>query len=318
MKDNLIIASKLLSDFNNFLEKRSALFVTHLEEFLNSALQWHFQMWEKEQELLGQDKKLDEWSMYSDLSRTINSIVQKIELLGLKNKASSLLLKKLDQQTDRYKKTSISSRYYVEYLLDTFYQVFFQEIYGSSDRYNIWNSYFPEKWKVTKNNLESSDNILSKISLKNFLEWASDRIWRASDDNDFPLHDISTNLFPEVDPILWSKILIFVFSPYSENRLQSVIERPWNFGFAGRVKAYNASEENEIIRMHRDEEIKTYELSYLLFKDQFSIVNLEKYLITLEQLSYSKDSKEERKRTRLYSLFTDLLKFVKASDSGQS
>ena len=67
MKDNLIIASKLLGDFNNFIDKRSTVFLTWSDKTLDSVLQWHFEVWKKEQYLI-QDKKLDEWSMYSELS----------------------------------------------------------------------------------------------------------------------------------------------------------------------------------------------------------------------------------------------------------
>jgi hypothetical protein len=229
MKDNLIIASKLLGDFNNFLDKRSTTFLTRFDGMLDSILQWHFGVWKKEHEYLGQDNKLEEWSMYSDLSRTIDSIFRQIGVRALKEKASFSFFKKLERHAEKYKKESVSSRYYDESLFDTFYQVFFQNIYDSPERFNIWNHYFPKKWKVTKSNLDSSENIITKISLNNFFEWAHDRIWQTSEEKDFPLNDVSTNLFPEVDPILWAKILIFIFAPYSEDRLRSVIERPWNF-----------------------------------------------------------------------------------------
>ncbi len=82
MKDNLIIVSKLLGDFDNFIDKRSAVFLTWSDKTIDSVLQWHFEVWKKEYEYLGQDKNLDKWSMYSELSRTMDSIFRSFEKLN--------------------------------------------------------------------------------------------------------------------------------------------------------------------------------------------------------------------------------------------
>jgi len=270
-------------------------------------------MWKKEHEYLGKKDKREEWSIYSDLSRTIDSIFQHIEMRSLKDRASYSLFSKLERHAEKYEKESVSSRYYDVYLFQTFYQVFFQNIYDSPERFNIWNNYFPGKWKVTKSNLQSSENTISRITLNNFLEWASDRIWNTSEEKDFPLNDVTTNLFPEVDPTLWALILIFIFSPYGDDRISSVIERHWKFGFMGRFRVYSGDQEDEIRRMHDDEEKNTFELSDLLFGQQFSESNLEIYIRSLEKLSlsYSEESVEARKRLRLHALFTKMLHFLK-------
>jgi len=131
MKDNLIITSKLLGDFNNLLDKRSTTFLTRIDGMLDSILQWHFGLWKKEHEFLGQDNKLSEWSMYSDLSRTIDSIFQQFEIRALKERGSFSFFKKLERHAEKNKKESVSSHYYVESLFVTFYQVFFQNIHDS-------------------------------------------------------------------------------------------------------------------------------------------------------------------------------------------
>ena len=310
MKDNLIIASKLLCDFNNFIDKRSTVFLTWSDKTLGSVLQWHFEVWKKEQYLI-QDKKLDEWSMYSELSRSMDSIFRKIEIRALNERASYSFFNKLKNHAEKCKKESVSSRFYNVSLFDSFYQVFFQNIYDAPERFNIWEHYFPGEWKITKSNLQNSENIISQISLNNFWNWASHRIWQASKEKDFPLDDVSRNLFPDVDPILWAKILIFIISPYGEDRLRSVIETPWNFGFMDRVKVYSGPQEDEIRKIYGKEEINTFDLSYFLFKEQFSKINLESYIKSLEQLSYPKESVEENKRLRLHYLFTRMLDFVK-------
>jgi hypothetical protein len=291
------------------MDLRSTIFLAGLDGVLDNILQWHFEMWKKEHEYLGKIDKRDEWRIYSDLSRTIDSIFRHIEMRSLKDRASYSFFSKLERHADKYETESVSSRYYNEYLFGTFYQVYFQNIYDASDRYNIWNRNFPRKWKVTKSNLESSKYTISQITLNNFLEWASNRIWNTSEEKDYLLNDVSTNLFPEVDPILWALILIFIFSPYGDDRIRSVIERPWKFGFVGRFRVYSGNQEDEIRRMNDDEERNTFDLSYFLFGEQFSENNLKIYLRSLEMLSYPEQPVEERKRLRLQTLFTKMLHF---------
>lgn len=312
-KNHLVIASKLLGDFKNFSDNRSTTLLIWRDETLDNILQWHFWMWKKEREYLNIDAKIDEWSIYNELSRTIDSIFLQIETRALTERgASPSFFRSLERHAKKCKNESEPSVYFRESLFGPFYQVFFQKIYDAPDRYNIWNHHFPKKWKVTKNNLQGTENIIAQISLYNFLEWAQGRIWQTSKEKDFSLDDISSNLFPEVDPVLWAKILIFIFSPYGEDRLRSVIERSWNFGFIGRVKVFNSGpQEDEIMNMYGIEEINTFDLSCILFKDHFSRINLESYLKSLEQLSYPKESEEERRRLSLHSLFTKMLDFAK-------
>jgi hypothetical protein len=83
----------------------------------------------------------------------------------------------------------------------------------------------------------------------------------------------------------------------------------------GRVKVSWGPQEDEIRKMHKDEGIKTFDLSYFLFKEQFSKSNLESYIKSLEQLSYPKESEEDGKRLRLHSLFSKMLGFVEETES---
>ncbi|MEW6715181.1 MAG: hypothetical protein AB1306_08850 [Nitrospirota bacterium] len=314
MKDNLIIASKLLGDFNNFIANRSTTFLTRSDGMLSNILEWHFGMWKKGHGYLYKKDKLDVWGLYSDLSRTIDSIFREIETRALKERESFPFFERFKKHAEKYKKESEASRHYNEYLFDTFYQVFFQHIYDAPEKYEIWDHYFPKEWKITKSNLQNPENIISNVSLRHFLKWASGRIWQTREENDFSLNEVSSNLFPEVDPIIWAEILIFFYSPLGEDRFRSVIERPWNFGFG---RAYIYSNEEEISKIFEEEEISTFELSYLLFKNKLSMINLEGYIKSLEKLSYLEESKEERKRLSLLSYFTKMLVFVRKKEQSK-
>jgi hypothetical protein len=317
-KDNLIIASKLLGDFNNFLDNRSSLFLIRMDGMFANILEWHFKLWKNEHEYLGQEGKIEEWGLYGDLSRTLNSIFRQIETRALKERDSFLFIRRLEKHTNEYKKEVVSSRYYIESLFRTFYQVLFQNISEAPDRFDIWEHYFPKEWKITLSNLQKSENLVSRISLKNFFEWADGRFLQASKEKDFSLNDVVNNLFPEVDPILWSRILTFVMSSYGENRVRSVIERPWNIGFVGRVKILSGFQEDELSRSYEIDEINTFELAYFLFKKEFTTRNLEDYIKSLEQLSYPQESPEADKRDELLHLFTKMLAFVRNKDQSSS
>lgn len=324
MSQNLKTALKLLSDFEAFINNRSIFLLVGPRGAFSKILDWHFRIWKKKYKRLTEKNKLSEWSVYNEIFRTLDSILQKIEARALKEGQSSAFFRTFKEHAEKYKRQFVESEgknkkyYYIESLLNLFYQVFFENIENSPEKYNIWEYYFPEEWKITKNNLANKENTISRTSLNNFLNWARERICRAREGFDRDLDDISRNLFPEVNPILWAKILIFVFSPYGENRIKSVVERPWNFGFVGRIyPGYPENSEgkfrkkiNEVVSSTTKREVNnTFELAFLLFPKDFSKKNLQKYIADLKKLRYDKDSKEEGKRLRLLAIFEKMLKY---------
>jgi len=98
--------------------------------------------------------------------------------------------------------------------------------------------------------------------------------------------------------------------PYDDNIVKSVIDRSWNFGFIGRVNRLYpgdiADKEEEskrktikMVQSAEKVEIKnTFELTYLLFKDQFSKENLKKYIKSLKELKYKEEPKKEKKKLK--------------------
>lgn len=310
---NLKIALKMLVDFNNFVGDRSTLFLIRPAGMLKNILGWHFNIWKKEYEYLYNKDKLDEWADYSEISRILDSIFQQIELRALQERSSSFF-KGLENHVERHKNESVKSHYYIDSLLNNFYRIFFENIESSPDRNSIWEHYFPKEWKVTKMNLDN--NIVARTSLNIFMKWASDRIWQTKEEFDKDLNDVSSNLFPETAPILWARILIFVYSPYSDDRIREVIKRPWNFGRVGRVRVGSGEDVEEPSREDLLEEEKSFELAGFLFKKDFSKDNLEKYIESLNNLEskYQEGSKEENKRLSLLQIFTKMLEFLRSKE----
>lgn len=322
---NLKTAFLLLNDFANFIDNRSIISVVAFREIFSKILEWHLKVWKREHEYINQDEKLNEWGVYSEISRILESIIRKIEERVLKERHSFSFFDYFKKHAESHKTEFVlvndEKRYYVETLLSIFYQVFFEKVSASPEHYAIWEHHFPLEWKITKSNLEDTEKVFSKISLYEFLEWSRARMLQAEEKFDRELDDISSNLFPEVEPDIWARILIFVFSPFGENRAKSVVERPWNFGSVGRIRTswdYAGESEEDfdkrINRMMRSqykvEKKNTFELTYLLFPQEFSKEKLEENIRNLEELKYEKESKEEKKRLRLISIFTEMLEFL--------
>lgn len=318
--------SKLLDDFGAFIDNRSITFLVAPGGAFPKILEWHFRIWKEKTK---QKEKSDEHNFqYIEILMMLDSIFKKIEERALKEMASYPFFETFQKHLDKCKKKFFEDKEknkqyysYLRFLFNRFYRVFFEVIEESPEKYEIWEEYFPQEWKVTKNNLINKENIISEISLHNFLHWAQKRILQSKEEFDKNLDDISQNLFSEVDPSLWARILIFALSSYGENRVKSIIERPWNFGFVGRMQDFdyvggNEKEDREkvanMISSEQKEEAKnTFELAYLLFSDQFSKENLENYIADLKELHYEQGSKEEYKRLRLLEIFEEMLEYQK-------
>jgi hypothetical protein len=329
MNQSLETASKLLDDFSNFIDNRSTIFLVTLKEVFPKILEWHFRIWQKAQSYLGQDEKLEEWLIYNEIGRILGKVILRIEQLSLEGKGIEsfsffeCLRNHIDSHKADYVTVNNDKRFYAEDLLSTFYQFFFETIADSSSRRDIWLHHFPQEWKMTKDNLEK--NTCAWISWYNFQQWALHRISELKQKEDKKLDDVLANLFPEVKSEIWATILIFVYSPDIENRVRTVIEQPLYFSGlisrCDRSRGYSylpeeSDEEffNRISEIKQEQEKKeirnTSELTYLLFKDQFSKDTLQNYIQELEKLKYPKNSEEDRKRLALLNIFSDMLGFL--------
>lgn len=318
--ENLKTISKLLNDFYNSINTCSIAALN--EDIFPKILDWHFNFWRKENELL--DKKLldrkgklDKWSNFSEISRILNDIFNNIEERSLKERMAYSFFDHFKRHAEHYKKELVernkTHHYYIDSLFGIFCRVFFENIVKSPKKHDIWEHYFPDEWKIKKSYY--GKNVISRKLCREFLQWARDIVLDNKKEFSRDLGNISLNLFPEVEPSLWINILLlFVFSHYRDNRMkmESIIriEHSWNFGFIGRVRI---GDNEESLKKIEEAEIKnTFELAFQLFKEQFSKDNLEKYIKSLEELGteYKKDLDKEKKRLRLLDAFSEMLKFL--------
>ncbi len=305
-EEYLEIAQRLLGDFQYFIENRN-IFST-IENIFPKLLDWHYKMWNKVQGY--RHKGASTWLYYDRILTILNSAIRKIENMLFKNEG-------LQEFLDYFKKHIENNKDKKEYLnsiFGIFYPEFFNNIADYKKEERIWEGDFPMEWKITKKNLQDKENLISRISLEKYLNWSIRRIQSPKKEFDKNLEEVTKNMFPEVDPILWSRVLIFRFSPYNpENRVKSVIECPWNFGYFGRVKVYWESsnyQDTDLESQCKTELENTFELAYLLFRNEFSKQNLKKYIRELEKLSYKSNSLKEIRRKELSDIFKEMLKFL--------
>jgi hypothetical protein len=265
-----------------------------------------------------------------ELSRILNASIKKIGERAFAEKQCNFsygYLKNFQKHADANENEQIliggNRRYYLEELFKTFYQLLFEKLAGSGQSYDFWES-FPERWKVTKTNIKDHKNVSSKISLHEFLEWASHRI---VDEQKFDaqLNDISNNLFPETDPSTWAAILIFVLAPYSDdNRVKSAIEQNWNFGYPLRPlhvffgpetteeEAFKAAAERER-KQEAEGTQNAYELALLLFSPNFTEELLKKYAKEVNDIQYEEKAnpREYHRRLKFIGIFEGLMEILK-------
>lgn len=324
---DLIMMIRLLNSFLNSIKERSILFLVAFDEVFPKILNWNFIAWKKEHEYLDQ-KEVEgrsTWANWFEISRNLNSIIKSVEERAIEDRQAYLLFKNIREHIKTHKDETIlvkdHKRYYIVDLLSVFYKVLFEKAASLSEYFDFWDN-FPEEWKITQKNIENKENFVARISLDEFLGWASRRIMEAKEDYDRLLEVVSFNLFPEVDPSAWATILIFALSPFGENRVKSVIERLWTFGYLTRTRVFwgNISEEEtiRIIKQQKLNEIQnTYKLTILLcrivplFYDTFSRENLKKYIEEANKLKYADGSLEEHKRLELIKHLQGLLNSIK-------
>ncbi|HML02353.1 MAG TPA: hypothetical protein VK487_03155 [Candidatus Bathyarchaeia archaeon] len=324
MTNDLETTKTLLNDFLVLMDNRTTFFLVSNEKVLPKFLEWNLVIWKNTlQSSLRKSGDLVNWF---ELSKTSESTILKIGERAIKEGQylfTLFFLKNFQKHVEAHKEESIQiekeRRYYVEYMFDFLFKLLaeFVEVDNLNEKEFMWSN-FPAEWKITKDNLEDKRNLFARISLYKFLDWASTRI-QMGRDFDPELNDLSVNLFPDVDPRVWAVILIFctlAFDP--NNRVRSVIEQPWSFGYDFGAAVYSFSGEEpterqlETVRLQKEavRKVKTqkaYELAILLFPSVFERELLTKYIEEASHLKFEEDHARDHKRIAMLKIFNEML-----------
>jgi len=315
LRNDIPTLAKLLADFSSLSEKRSIIFLVNLEEVFLKILEWNFIAWKQNWLNWKNKEKRKEWLSWVELSHKLNTLITQIGERSFEEHQflfSVAFLKHFQSHVNFRKDECVviekRKKYYVTDLFRLFYSVLFKfvETAGLGEKDYFW-SVFPKEWKITKR-----DNLgLAQLSYNEYINRARSRIID-NRESDLVLNEVTENLFPEVDIWTWSRILIFIFSPYGENRVKSVIERNWSFGF--RISAIVSSGEyspeevaQQIAAEERTRIERALELALFLYKPIFTEEMLKKYKADARKLKYRPNTSEGRKKKELLEIFDGLL-----------
>lgn len=190
---------------------------------------------------------------------------------------------------------------------------FFPAAEKANDTRSVWDE-FPEDWKVTLANLTGDQNGASAAMLNGYMHWITTRnLLTSSKDykyDDFA-DEVTRNLFPSVELIMWSDLLILHWSPYGSKegeepihaQVRNFIELDKTFGHIGRVTEFTSAENsNEVFRkQYGDQQNEILELNktfniYPYFRNP---TELRKYIKAAKSLKFDDGSTQESKRLRL-------------------
>lgn len=191
-------------------------------------------------------------------------------------------------------------------------QVIFSERVNKEDTFNFWRHEFPKEWKITKSGLRGSHSLLVMQILNNYIIWVSEELNRKN--KDFKVDNVTQNLLPEVDPMVWLPLLEFSLHSYGESRVSSMVKRERRYGLIGRVRTYTGDPGKDFVAKDmKEERQRTYQLLYSLdyFINVFALNKLDEYLKELRDLEVKNDLQRRNKRW-LISVFTEMKKYIRS------
>ena len=312
----LKLAEGLLTKFTENIEKRDLTFITVFDDFFPKILDWNLWIWRKQYADFAKDKEVtikdsDKDISYINIDLAIDKIIKYVTEKSLSRQSAFSYFKHLEKHIEKHKNEIVIGEehqyIYVEHI--PIYRDILEKVSDSDSSYDIWNHYFPKAWKITPQNFK--ENIETRIWFKDFLDWAQSRIWQKTDDEwDKKLDEVSKELFPNISPSLWSRVITFVLSSWSDSRIKNVIESKRTVGFIGRIVTGwggdEVSVETRLQESHINEEKETIELTLLLFGNIFTAENIEGYIKELNGFDYQSDSKEQNEKL----LWLDFLKKI--------
>ncbi len=285
----VILIKIYLENINN----RGRYIIT--DKFLLRFLEWDRKFWMQNQNDISSKNKY--WIYRSNQNEFFNLIFKyyKYNSIDDQNKIVHFFLeleKYIDNCQTKLKKEKKGTNkknkldYLVEFL-QNFTPMFFQYILNSINYFELYNSYFPPKWKIASENMENE--LISKYLLIEFLKWSEKRITSSRyNENkiDESLDLILELLFPEIVSITLSDFLILLFA----NNLKSVID-----GLADdvSVEVDQKKSYNEIIKIFREDTLRKgllkryvrqqpYQHIFNIIRDILRKDTLKKYVNKLE------------------------------------
>ena len=300
--ENFDFLQRYLQNFFAFLSKRTLSDWTIFETFFEKLLEWFFSFCAQ-----GETKNNQNSRRFFEIKSFLSRLIEKFVLSALQKGPASLLFEVLEKGIEGKKDTDCIKRIFDRSVC----MILFDNFASSQEKNDIWRDYFPKKWKITKTTYQDGSNVMSKIWFDQFFAWALSRDW-GSKKYDSSLDIVASQLFPSVEPVLWAKILTLIMRTGSaDERIKLLVEQGTNFGLLGRVIIdRSTSEEGSgklFFEYRKRSEDETLELTLILFKQYFTIEELQIYINCLNKLGYDKGTREESRRENFITIFEKMI-----------
>ncbi len=306
-RNNEKAITEYLISFEKYVDNITVRDWVVFENLFSSLLRWHFEVNSSTHENKNNKRR------FMQLTLVIERLIEDFVKKGLTPGVSYTFFESLQvflsddmRDSDREK--------YVRQLWSIIAPTFFKNITDSSESREIWYNYFPKEWKVTKQTIADKQNLIARLWLQHYIIWAQQKILKHYGNElkwDKELESVSSDLFPNVDPITWAIILTFIMRPWTEGeKAKNIIEDPRKFGLIGRVQVTWADDENTYFRKMKEERDNAIELALILFSKEFTRENLQDYVTEINKLNYNKESRDAKSKVIIKNVFEDMLKHL--------
>ena len=183
---------------------------------------------------------------------------------------------------------------YIMGLFGSFCPMFFENIDSVSNKYEVWEHYFPSDWKVTATN---SKNRISRVILHEFLQWAQQRVFKKDGvDYDKDLTEVVDGIFPNAHHDLFPAFLMLLVS----SEIKYAIQKEPSFFLTNTGISWSGEKsDEEIQQMSNQREQSQKEETINMIFDYFGhwrFLKLYKNDITEKEFSdWNGYSEEQRK-----------------------
>lgn len=304
-RENETSAVKYISSFERSVNSITIRDWVIFENIFRSLLDWHYKVFLSEESYKAKKRYKH---LIIILERLIGDFIKK----GLSSGNSYIFLEILQVFVSE-KEYSSNNVKYIKHLFAFIAPTFLDNVTESPETHTIWSSYFPQEWKITRQTIEDKQNLMAKLWLDYFINWAKQRIWKHYSNNtetklDKQLEEVTAGLFPSVDPITWAIILTFLMRPWSDGeRIKDLVEIPRKFGLVSRVHVMWGDDENKFFEQMKKERNNAIELALILFSSEFSREKLQGYISDLKKLSYEEGSRKTKNKNQIQKIFDDMI-----------
>ncbi len=188
--------------------------------------------------------------------------------------------------------------------------IFFESIPASPERRMIWEDSMPAEWKFTYENLVEKPNPVAVHLYRRFLEWAQNRFFKDTR-VDEALDEVTSNMFPDLDPIIWARLLEYRWAPWAGNEhLRYIVSKTSTFGFGKSYPVHDYVDEATTLKHMQEDDKKMMEatVKFATGTGMFNSAFVNQVLNEVKKLEKDKklSDREKRKLTQHKAMFKEL------------